>query len=62
VIEMDTPQQLLLKQDGIFSSMVQSTGAANSQHLYQIVMSNFEQKLRRDAQWAYKPSGEHGLR
>ncbi|CAM6067030.1 unnamed protein product [Sphagnum tenellum] len=33
VIEMDTPQKLLLKQDGIFSSMVQSTGAANSQYI-----------------------------
>ncbi len=48
VIEMDTPQQLLLKQDGIFSSMVQSTGAANSQYLYQIVMSNFDTEIEKE--------------
>ncbi len=48
VIEMDTPQKLLLKQDGIFSSMVQSTGAANSQYLYQIVMSNFDTEIEKE--------------
>ncbi len=48
VIEMDTPQQLLLKQDGIFPSMVQSTGAANSQYLYQIVMSNFDTEIEKE--------------
>ncbi|CAK9866172.1 unnamed protein product [Sphagnum jensenii] len=48
VIEMDTPQKLLLKQDGIFSSMVQSTGAANSQYLYQIVMSNFDAEIEKE--------------
>jgi ABC-type multidrug transport system ATPase subunit len=48
VIEMDTPQQLLLKEDGIFSSMVQSTGAANSQYLYQIVMSNFDTEIEKE--------------
>jgi ABC-type multidrug transport system fused ATPase/permease subunit len=48
VIEMDTPQQLLLKKDGIFSSMVQSTGAANSQYLYQIVMSNFDTEIEKE--------------
>jgi hypothetical protein len=45
---MDTPQQLLLKQDGIFSSMLQSTGATNSQYLYQIVMSNFDTEIEKE--------------
>ncbi|CAK9265220.1 unnamed protein product [Sphagnum jensenii] len=42
VVEMDTPQQLLSKKDGMFSGMVRSTGAANARYLYRIAMGNVD--------------------
>ncbi|POO04133.1 ATP-binding cassette containing protein [Trema orientale] len=37
VIEYDTPEELLSKEDSAFSKMVQSTGAANAQYLRSLV-------------------------
>jgi ABC-type multidrug transport system fused ATPase/permease subunit len=42
VVEMDTPQQLLSKKDGMLSGMVRSTGAANARYLYRIAMGNVD--------------------
>ncbi|XP_034896791.1 ABC transporter C family member 2 isoform X1 [Populus alba] len=38
VLEYDTPEELLSKEDSAFSKMVQSTGAANAQYLRSLVM------------------------
>ncbi|KAK6917096.1 ABC transporter-like, ATP-binding domain [Dillenia turbinata] len=37
VLELDTPDRLLLKEDGAFARMVQSTGSANAQYLRSLV-------------------------
>ncbi|XP_010683162.1 ABC transporter C family member 2 isoform X1 [Beta vulgaris subsp. vulgaris] len=38
VLEYDTPEKLLLNEESAFSSMVQSTGAANAQYLRSLVL------------------------
>jgi ABC-type multidrug transport system ATPase subunit len=44
LIEFDTPRNLLAKEDGMFSSMVRSTGAANAKYLQSIVMGEVDMK------------------
>jgi ATP-binding cassette subfamily C (CFTR/MRP) protein 1 len=44
MIEFDTPRNLLAKEDGMFSSMVRSTGAANAKYLRSIVMGEVDMK------------------
>lgn len=50
VLEYDTPEALLSKEDSAFSKMVQSTGAANAQYLRSLVHEReHENRLAREA-------------
>jgi ABC-type multidrug transport system ATPase subunit len=44
LVEIDTPQGLLAKDDSMFSGMVRSTGAANARYLQSIVMGEVDMK------------------
>ncbi|KAH9796203.1 ABC transporter C family member 2 [Citrus sinensis] len=48
VLEHDTPEALLLREDSAFSSMVQSTGPANAQYLRSLVFEGKENKSGRE--------------
>lgn len=47
VLEHDTPEQLLLDVETIFSKMVESTGPANAQYLWNIVFQSEANKSRK---------------
>ncbi|KAH9747850.1 ABC transporter C family member 2 [Citrus sinensis] len=48
VLEHDTPEALLLREDSAFSRMVQSTGPANAQYLRSLVFEGKENKSGRE--------------
>lgn len=48
VLEHDTPEALLLREDSAFSKMVQSTGPANAQYLRSLVFEGKENKSGRE--------------
>lgn len=51
VVEFDTPETLLQREDSAFSKMVQSTGAANAEYLRSLVLrDNVDEKLEREKQ------------
>ncbi|KAL8468610.1 hypothetical protein ACS0TY_031707 [Phlomoides rotata] len=51
VVEFDTPETLLQREDSAFSKMVQSTGAANAEYLRSLVLrDNGDEKLEREKQ------------
>eukprot|EP00249_Psilotum_nudum_P023194 c28783_g1_i1 orf=631-5508(+) len=50
LVEMDTPEKLLLNEESIFSGMVRSTGSANAQYLRSIAMGEVDVKAEIDRQ------------
>ncbi|KAJ8627273.1 hypothetical protein MRB53_020580 [Persea americana] len=48
VLEFDTPEDLLLKEESAFSKMVRSTGAANAQYLRSLVLGDDEIRSSRE--------------
>lgn len=48
VLEFDSPEDLLLKEESAFSKMVQSTGAANAQYLRSLVLGDGESRPSRE--------------
>ncbi|GKU99909.1 hypothetical protein SLEP1_g12688 [Rubroshorea leprosula] len=48
VLEHDTPEELLSKEESAFAKMVQSTGPANAQYLHSLVFRSEEDKLSRE--------------
>ncbi|GLT67383.1 hypothetical protein SLA2020_396970 [Shorea laevis] len=48
VLEHDTPEELLSKEESAFAKMVQSTGPANARYLHSLVFGSEEDKLSRE--------------
>ncbi|KAG0591623.1 hypothetical protein KC19_1G189200 [Ceratodon purpureus] len=51
IVEMDTPQVLVMKEDSMFAGMVRSTGPANARYLQRIAMGDVDRnaEIERDA-------------